>query len=472
MSIRHILSKPQYLGSFKISQTDSIGKLLWSRPISPRQGGLDSNSLCIANNIELIHYLSRAWRGSINIHFQSVMNNKQQVKIRLVQLYNPPTNVVLAYPTYASLLSAPTHLMEFTGGGQIQSVKLPYLCRNQLTPCSPDLNLDALFHGMYYVYVAQPLVISSDSPADINFNVYISVGDDCSFHGYSTEVAKQTPLISAVSVMTTQGITVMNEPQLNQELTSYSTGIDLNVPHQERLFAPIDIRPLIRRMYQSRTIQLIEGSNIVDLNWFLSERSDLSDSSTPLQMVASMYYGKSAGLKFKIKSYNPVEISVAYVPVQFNIDNTGSVVRASRAGPKIKFDPSKLDGAGGYPLPFIEMAQETARSTKLYEFVLPNTSLYKFIGGPEKFSPQLPVLASAGVGQLLIWSTGTTTITLYAGCTDESRFGFHCVAPIYRPIVDESDPTKNSTVFLGTSGGGPLEVPRVGLNPFVYFTRT
>jgi len=50
------------------------------------------------------------------------MNNKQQVKLRLIQLYNPPSEVMRGKPVYDGLLSAPSHLLEFTGGGQIQTI--------------------------------------------------------------------------------------------------------------------------------------------------------------------------------------------------------------------------------------------------------------------------------------------------------------------------------------------------------------
>lgn len=490
MSMRHILSKPQYLGSFKVIVNDGVGKLLWSKPISPKQGGLNSNLVTIANNIELIHYLSRAWRGSLNIHIQSVMNNKQQVKLRLIQLYNPPTAVLQSYPVYHSLLSAPTHLMEFTAGGQIQTINLPYLCRNQLTPCARDLNFEALFHGMYYIYLAQPLVISSDSPTDVNFNVYISGGDDLTFHGYATEPANLTPLLntSKTSLLTSadaivdllkttdpdvyvsQGITVMNEPQLNQELTEYSTDIKTIVPHQERLYSPIDIRPLVRRMYQTYTLDLPAGPTPLNLDQFLSERTYGGRPVSPLQMVSAMYYGKSAGFKIKIKIFNSADLQIAYVPVQYNADNLGKSIRASTLGPLNQFSPYVL-GTAGYAVPFQEMAQETSINTKIYEFVIPNTNFYKFVGGPEKFQGiEASLLSVAGVGHLLIWSTIPTTITLYVGCTDESRFGFHSVAPIITPIIEND--SLSASIYTGTSGGNSTDRCRTDLNPYVYYTRS
>jgi hypothetical protein len=500
MSIKHILSKPQYVGTFKVLSTDQVGQRLWCRPISPNQGGLDPNSYHIANNIELFHYLSRAWRGSIKIHVQSVMNNKQQVKLRLLQLYNPSEDIMTGYPQYATMLSAPSHLMEFSGGGQVQTVELPYLCRNQLTPCAQDLNFEALFHGEYYIFVAQPLVVSSDSPLQANFNVFISVGDDFSYHGYSTNPAYIDPFIQTLGsidespegeedlikfeeeqkgdLYTSQGITVMNEPQLHTDLSSYSTDINLDPPHQERLYSPIDIRPIIRRMYQTQTIPLRKGANVFDLNTLLGETNDPSVLRTPMQLAAAMYYGKSAGLKLKLKVYRDAgaagsEVAVMYIPPQFNADTLNDTFRASFPLTDQAYNPHELINSG-YALPFIEMpAQIGLLGNTLYEFVVPNTNFYKFVGGPDKFTNNDKRLSTAAVGQILIWSTENTKATIYAGCTDESRFGFHSIAPSIRPAtnINPEGVEVNAGIFAGGAGGTYAEPCPVKLNPYIYYSR-
>jgi len=187
MRVRHIISKKQMIGSVSVSTSDAVGKLLWVRPISPYQGGIDTKVPKIANNIELLHHVSRAWRGGLKLHIVSVMNNKQQVKLRVLKMYNPSTQALAKYPKYSSIVNAPSDLLEFTQGGQEHCINLPYLCRNDLTPCSRQLTAEALFHGVYYIYVAQPLVISDGSPTQVEFNIYMSGDDDLTFYGYATE---------------------------------------------------------------------------------------------------------------------------------------------------------------------------------------------------------------------------------------------------------------------------------------------
>lgn len=515
MSIAHILSKPQYIGRFRINALDGIGKLLWCNAISPRQGGLSNSEWQFANNIELIHYLSRAWRGSIKIHVQAVMNNKQQVKLRLIQLYNPPGQVYVSHPLYASVLSAPSHLLEFTAGGQLQTIELPYLCRNALTPCSPDLAVDGLFHGMYYIYLAQALANSSDSPQDIHFNVFISGGDDLTFHGYSTEIANQAgftaPVSRGISETTkkvleklaeeredqilseeeqdletvqeeeteadgyvSQGLEVMNEPQLNTELERSVDKININAKCQERLFSPVDVRPFIRRMYPATTLSLAAGPNVIKLNEFIGERFT-GESTTPLQLITGMYYGKSPGLKIKIRTSNETALTVQFAPPQVFIRNPLGRISASVVQATNEFSPLASNTAG-YSLPFLEMAQDD-QNNKLFEFVVPNANIYKFIGGPEKYTQTDAWrahtdadLSISDFGSIVIWSSENTIANLYIGMTDESRLGFHCIAPITRPT--ETPVGRNNTIYKGSAGLVDIEPPLVSQPPFMKYART
>lgn len=192
MAITNIVTKKQFLGTFAVSINDNIGTMKWARPISPFQGGdglVQANTaIQCYNNLELLHSFSRGWRGGLKLTIQSVMNNKQQCKLRVIKMYNPSVNVTTGYPAYKSIVNAPTHLLEFTQGGQEHEVKLPYLCRNDITPCASNTSFEAMFHGMYYIYVAQPLVVSDSSPNQIEFNIYLSGEDDLTFYGYSTAV--------------------------------------------------------------------------------------------------------------------------------------------------------------------------------------------------------------------------------------------------------------------------------------------
>ena len=228
MAITNIITKKQLIGTVQVTPDMSVGKLLWVRPISPFQGGLGEattdGSVRCTNNLELMHSFTRGWRGGLTLTIQSVMNNKQQCKLKVVKLYNPSVKVTAAYPVYQTVVNAPTHLLEFTQGGQEHRIDLPYLCRNDITPCASNMDTEALFHGAYYIYIAQPLVVSDSSPTTIEFNIYMEGNTDLTFYGYSTSntyhdsykvVQNSTQKFEAQSGT----LKVMNEPQKQTHTT-------------------------------------------------------------------------------------------------------------------------------------------------------------------------------------------------------------------------------------------------------------
>jgi len=486
MSISHILSKKQFVGTFKVNAGDQVGRLLWTRPISPFQGGLSADSLTISNNIELFHFLSRGWRGSINIHIQSVMNNKQQVKLRLLQLYNPSLSIGSSYPQYRSILNAPSHLMEFTAGGEVQTVNLPYLCRNNITPCMRDMSSESFFHGQYYIYVAQPLANSSGSPLDINFNIYISVGDDFKYYGYSTELATMFPLIDlplqtlyepdSTKAFTSQGIEVMNEPQDQSSILNHSGGSGQTQEYQERLYAPIDIRPYIRRMYKTKAVKVVSSNFvIISLDSLIGDSVVIGQNVTPLQLITSMYYGRHIGLKIKIKNNAAPNLTIRHIPPNYFVDDSTSLLLSCQPF----LDPANYFenvNSASFPFPIQELPVVShigAGSVQNeYEVIIPNNSFYKFVGSPSVFSTTNPNLSTVGLGHLLIVSEDVVTIEglsiIYVGASDETRLGFHSIAPLFAPVTTASELL---TAYSGNFSTGPTAQPSTIRNKFLYYSR-
>lgn len=492
MSIQNIISKRQYIGRFRVSSNDAVGTRVFNRPISPFQGGIvtafsTGSPGILCNNIELLHKLSRGWKGSIKITIQSVMNNKQQVKLRLLQLYNPSANVYFNYPVYRSILQAPSHLLEFTGGGQEQSVTLPYLARNKITPCASDPITEALMSGVYYIYVAQPLANSDGSPLDIYFNVFMSLEPDFSFYGYSTEPLQASGPVNLI--YTPQSINVMNAPQ-KQEVTQATF-----IPMEDTRLNPImDIRPLIRRMYPVGSIRtgLETGEtriNIHPLNKFMGESTDLS--TTPLGTISKMYYGKSMGFKFRLRIQTDVGLSqaigvkIAYVPPNYfasdrpidpaytNDVTLRSCVPDSNYIPFLPFEQLQA------PFNYVTLPVSDSL-TNVYEFIIPDSSFFKFVGGPTKMSQtKIPGVefASEDAGHLVIVLTNDDLNPLHVdyylevGATDESRFGFHCIAPF---VVFSNNGLTSNTSYNGTwydLDEPPSVVYNQSDNRYLFYTR-
>lgn len=498
MEMAFIISKRQYIGTFKASTTSAVGTLVWARPISPFQGGIAADQIMIANNIELIHRLTRAWKGDIRITLQSVMNNKQQIKLRLLQMYNPSTKISSAYPVYSSILNAPSHLMEFTAGNQTQEVVLPFLCRNSICPNARDMSTEALFHGEYYIYVASKLANSDDSPTDIFFNVYLSMEPGSEFYGYSTESNYMySPVKTSVQgyIVKTQSLDVMNEPQDQTTILS----VNRSVEHEEydRLMPIHDIRPFLRRMvpYQSSRIKVANDDiryNIISIRDLFAQFAVTNNSqvyATPGQIFNQMYYGRTGGAKISMsyscrflnESYTPVdcnnyiEIGFTFLPPNYVADVVSGVIQTCYPNETQALD--KWLGASDptwIPLPLPYTVNKHGSKT-VCECKVPNTSIFKFIGGPCQMLPTVGVTnntSAVGVGDLFVSFTNLShfdieiTYVVSMAYSDETRCGFHTMAPV---LVAPTSDNKQITAYKGAYNDLTL-MPSTIRNPYLYFS--
>jgi len=475
-SLNMIVSKKQYLGTTLVSTLDPVGTLLWVRPISPFQGGIvsDIKSTTCANNLELLHTMHRAWRGSLKLHIQSVMNNKQQVKLKILKMYNPSVKSASNYPIYSSIVNAPSHLLEFTQGGQEHVVDLPYLCRNELTPCAADPNFEGLFHGLYYIYVAQPLVNSDGSPIEIGFNIYMSGGPDLTFYGYATKNTNR-------ATWAAESMVVMNEPQKQTNIITDDK--ENQISFFDRLKPNLDIRPLIRRMYKAKQESFDMTSDnsvsVVPLSSLIGE-NPYNFFYTPIETISRMYYGKSVGFKFSalLQEVGPTPLAntpptmrVYYVPPTFSYLTSDNTVYANTINLS-NFSNYLYSNPDVAPLNFQAIPVTRNVNTSAYEFEVPNVTYFKFMGSPNQFRPfngsvPVDVLSTADYGSLvfvivrpLTAESTLVSLELFFGLSDESRLGFHTIAPPFSVAY----PTG---VYLGNSTG--VEAPISGvLNPKMY----
>lgn len=499
MSLSHICSKRQYLGYFTITTETKVGELLWSRPISPFQGGANlpspPNGRFCANNIELLHSVSRAWRGDISIILQSSMNNKQFTKLKVIKYYNPSNKVIAATPAMRAMANAPSQLMEFNAGGQELEIKLPYLCRNDIMPCSSDFISEALMHGVYYIYLAQNLVIADESPKEINFNVYIKCEPNFRFYGYSVRpidfaqnVPDQGPLPQVqrselpkelASWQPQSGNIVMNEPQKQKVeiLEDHKESIE---NHYDRLRPTIDIRPYIRRMYLSvDTTVKFESFGIktlfYPLSTFMGEfpyAPSWNDNviRRTLHTLGSMYYGNSVGFKFHVQI---VPSAFENVPISALRDGLNATMYY--VPPGIKIDSSSVNLPTTYFSQFPNIAtfqaswndipevtyicQPTSNNNSSVdmEFSIPNVTWYKFMGSIYKYMTPNQIIATkshintvstSDYGFLVMRFENknfpfveipTFNLRVYVGLTDESRFGFHTIAPAFNIVKGTRD---------------------------------
>lgn len=504
MSIKSIISKPQYLGTFTVSSTNTTGALLWARPMCPWQGG-NTTGFYVSNNIELMYLMTRAWKGTLKIHIQSSMTNKQNVKLKVLKYYNPARNINVSYPLMSSIASAPSDLLEFSAGNQINTFELPYLNRNKIEYNTRQHICMANQSGMYYIYLAQPLVVGDSAPLNVEFNVYMSCADDFQFYGYSTQVARviaagpssltlreEKKETKKKIVMTGQSAEVMNKPSGATKLRTHTeedTELDAT-----RLIPLVDVRPLIRRnqfgLSGTTTIGATgSATTTVNLGSLICENYD-SFYRGSVGVVPAMFYGKTPSLKFKLVTKVAAQVQVAYVPPNaFMADSTAepTYYSTSCAGdtattPGFWLDfPTSTTNPGLYPVPQIEfptywtLTSSTSPVAET-EFAVPNVTKYKFVGGPEKMdnSTTISRLAVADFGNLYFAFTGNSgdivQWVLYYSYADEARLGFQVIAPILQlPTATVSSVPKLMTPHTETTST-TVGLPNLVNNTFLFYS--
>ena len=187
MDVSRFVSKPQYLSTFSVDVDTTTGRLLFSRPITPTQQVFRNDHLFLNANPQVMAFYSRYWSGTMKLHIQADMTNFHNCKLAIFKSYSPHRQTLSEFPSYESVQGLMVDFMEFSAGGQTQTLELPYCSQTQNLECTRDWAYNALQHGMYYVYLAQPLVTNGTVAKSINFNVYYSMGDDACFYGYSTD---------------------------------------------------------------------------------------------------------------------------------------------------------------------------------------------------------------------------------------------------------------------------------------------
>jgi hypothetical protein len=279
-------------------------------------------------------------------------------------------------------------------------------------------------------------------------------------------------------------ITVMNEPQKQ----THTTRVDeksQNLTHMTRLMPTLDIRPFIRRMYKSQVftsaLEPTQTSNIsLPLSSFLGEIPSQSNY-TPIETFSRMYYGKTVGFKFRalftlvnaredqVTDIDFLSLRVYYVPQNLNaLTNLKTVASATV---NLNAFSSPFNTTDGIPLPFQIISKESTTTHLVYEFSVPDTSFYKFMGGPKKFynfgNVGVPDLAQSDFGHIVLQFTNLTrdknlefSMELFVGLTDESRMGYHTIAPPFKVF-------KNTAAYNG-SDVDPNDPASSIRNPYLY----
>lgn len=469
MSVKEIITKPMYIGSFDVNVSDEAGKLLFSRPISPIQsytetsnftslGLAPSDTLTYASSslIQTLALLSKYWRGGLKIHLQSVMSNFHFCKLVIARNYSPSTNMKTKYPAYRDVTNFLTESIEFSAGGQVQTISMPYLSLLEQLPCSPDLEMNALEHGMYYIYLYQPLVTNGSASTSISFNVYVSADDDFDFMGYATNpLVLYKPLCTVAGLVTNDDKDFVAEataptPVNSQDPVVLTKHFDENTHHYD--MRPIkNVRDYIRRFNKiiaNRVLNINEvtdeGTIVIPVSQLLDLKPQFGDEVptsphgeivSPLHILSNMFMGYVGGTKFKILINGSTISEAWYVPPTFSLSQEGlwmstdpintakpsltAILREQYKFPDVANDIN-LVNTESFISPTVSIerpnyfnmqsgtlmtagatstsTEATSMSTAILEFEVPYMSPFRFVGDANK---TLRFSAAAGIPQRL-----------------------------------------------------------------------
>jgi hypothetical protein len=200
MDLKFLTSKPVFVGKFRVLSTDVAGKNLFAYPMTPMveasiTGEVGNTSFY--SPLRTIYEASRYWRGNLKMHIQAVCTNFHFCKIIVLKNYAMTDGAINAgsalVPSYNNIHNINTDTLEFSAGGQIQTIDLKYNSNLRQIECTKDYSLNAISHGIAYGYLVQPLTYNSNVPTTITFNVYISGGDDLQFSGYALDPVEVMP---------------------------------------------------------------------------------------------------------------------------------------------------------------------------------------------------------------------------------------------------------------------------------------
>jgi len=495
MDMKHILSKPYYVATFKVSKDDRVGKCVFSRPISPyMQKGVEVKTISprfkieqvpvFDNPLQLFYMMSKYWRGGLNIHIQSNMSNFHFCKLQVARNYSPVEDQTTGLPKFSDLQNLMVETLEFSGGGQVQTISMPYISALEVLPVTTDANFVAKQHGMYYIYLSQPLVSNGAVPVDVYFNVYVSAADDFQLYGYSTfdigtlATKSETSFVAEAATM---------QPISDQSALT-NPGVFSSDIKDEIMRPIVNVRDYMRRMvrvyrksYSETEIDTANGVFQISLREIIRnvgltsvEARDYDcNYNAPFQMVRRMFLGLQGGVKLKVMLNGVSSGAVWYVPPGFGetSDNLGGQSTWKSTQPFLETNPVSLQLRKSFDYQstsnsftkswsavtptaerpnYYNASSNYSINTDLtylmsnctFEVHIPNISPYRFMGAATtnyRLSDDDITSPHENLGHIIV-STGNpqyvandtdVEIVIFAGLDDEARLGYQVCAPIF-----------------------------------------
>jgi len=316
MDISYILSKPQFIGSFNVRSTNVSGDLLFSRPITPF---MESGAFFSTMHSKLAA-MATHWAGDMEIILQPSKNMFQFFKLQVVRSYLCDYRAISQYPKMTDVTGLMAETLEFSGQ-EVKTVTLPYMSPFVHLPLSTDWEVNALQHGIYYIYLLQEPAIGDNAPSTIEFNVYLRCKENFQLFGASNLTFQPYPpptlAIRGLRMVEAQsgGIIDNVEGQITQ-------GDEKSVtPNIVSIRPLVHVRDLIRRFQHLDTFTLTTSTgSATTYEWDVATLiggiglPDNDTSLKPIQVLRKCFLGWRGGLRFKIKAIGADNIQVVFKP--------------------------------------------------------------------------------------------------------------------------------------------------------------
>jgi len=176
MEFSYLSSKYSYLGSFKVLEADTVGKVVARFPMNPTP-----NNIILDNNkVPLLSYITfpfNFWRGGLNYKFQVVSTSLQTSKLFVALSYNDFEPQVTA--DLSQITSQYGMAFEINQGSNEFEITAPFASTTpyKYVPVSNvPTSADSL--GMVNIIVLNRLVCPNNTPLEITINVFISGAHD------------------------------------------------------------------------------------------------------------------------------------------------------------------------------------------------------------------------------------------------------------------------------------------------------
>lgn len=349
MSLNFITSKWQYLDTFIVKNSDPAGTMLFSRPITPSMSTFESTTQGATSNVlDLISSMAEAWSGDLEIMIESAMTSFQHLKLLVVRDYSNDPKVGASFPvsmTRASGLT--TDEIECKGGGSQFCIDLPYRSDVMHLPVSLDAVVNAHTHGVFYIYLLQPLVISDAQPINCSFNVYVRAKENFCLYGYK-------PIMWSGPVNHANSLAARKQPlaahretrKIKEPLRCVAESKDVcdegissivcpteqqcqepKVDNEDINNFPGSLRPIYNLRDIIRNVDMLfnypytfdgdftSGNLVISVSelFRIYENFDTSRFS-PAVLLRSLYFGHVGGVKLKLLVQNAANLNVVYIP--------------------------------------------------------------------------------------------------------------------------------------------------------------